>query len=269
MYIKAAHELTEHPINDNFLLHIHDCCEIYCFLGGNARFFVEGHVYPLHKGDVIICRSSESHHLLLDSDKSYERIVLNFFISSVAEFDVGDKIYSMFYGRPLGNYNRFSASSFPENKWQFFLDKICDAGDSKRKLVYLIALLDELSEEFNTVKNFPQTVATDQTAEIVRYLDRHLFEKINLNKVCEKFFISKTHLNRLFKTNIGTTVWNYITAKRLAYARELLLAGEHPMRIFEQCGYSDYATFYKAYKNIYGCSPALTSKNSQQNIKKP
>ncbi len=43
-------------------------------------------------------------------------------------------------------------------------------------------------------------------------------------------FLSKNQLNRIIKKATNTTVWSYITAKRLIYANELLYQGTPPLK---------------------------------------
>lgn len=254
--IEAFRQRTAKPIRSEFNLHIHDTCEILCFLEGNADYFVEGSIYPLRRGDLIITRQSEAHHLILNNDAEYERMVVNFSADDVAELDADGKIHEMFFERPIGKYNHFSASLFPENKWMYYLDKLCSTNLQKRRLIYLYALLDEMSENFDTVKQKTENVSQDKTVKIIQYIERHLYENITIDSICRRFFISQPQLNRVFKKATGSTVWNYVTAKRMNYAKELLQKGIQPTKVPELCGYVNYVSFYKAYKKAYGISPS-------------
>ena len=39
-------------------------------------------------------------------------------------------------------------------------------------------------------------------------------------------------------------------------ARDLFLSGEHASKIYADCGYRDYSSFYKAYVRIFGFAPS-------------
>ena len=73
--------------------------------------------------------------------------------------------------------------------------------------------------------------------------------------LAKRFYLSKTHLNRIFKQSTGTTVWEYITIKRLFLAKELIAAGRQPTDVCTQCGFKDYTTFFRSYKRHFGISP--------------
>lgn len=258
--IEVIHNKTKHPQRKDFKLHIHDNCEIFCFLHGDADYFVEGTVYHLHRGDIIITRQSEAHHLILFSDAEYERCVINFPISIISNLDSENRIYNMFYNRPIGRFNHFPSKMFPERMWEYFLNKIFTLEAQERKLIFLYSLLDELADGYSIVKEHTESTKNNKTADIIQYIDSHIYENMSIDSICNRFFISQPHLNRLFKGATGSTVWNYITTKRLLYAKELLKNGEHPTKVYEQCGYSNYVSFYKAYKKFYNISP-LDSKS--------
>ena len=84
---------------------------------------------------------------------------------------------------------------------------------------------------------------------------RHLEDPLSLDELSNFFFLSKSQLCRLFKKATGTTLWHYITVKRLAKAQELISGGAHPTHIYTHCGFNDYSTFYRAYVKTYGIAP--------------
>ncbi len=48
----------------------------------------------------------------------------------------------------------------------------------------------------------------------------------------------------------------YIVEKRLIYAHKLISENEKPTKIYLDCGYNDYPTFYKAYLKMFGYPPS-------------
>ena len=49
---------------------------------------------------------------------------------------------------------------------------------------------------------------------------------------------------------------HYLRDKRLMLAQTLLGSGNKPTEIYEQCGFRDYATFYRAYVRYFGVNPS-------------
>ena len=58
-----------------------------------------------------------------------------------------------------------------------------------------------------------------------------------------------------FKEETGYTIGNYVTMKRLRYARELILGGMPVTQACFECGFQSYSTFSRAYKKNFGISP--------------
>ena len=50
----AKRSVTESPSPSIFKMHTHDCYEIFVFYAGDACYHVEGTVYPLQAGDILI-----------------------------------------------------------------------------------------------------------------------------------------------------------------------------------------------------------------------
>ncbi len=47
----------------------------------------------------------------------------------------------------------------------------------------------------------------------------------------------------------------------ISYAKELIDSGQPPTSVYEQSGFSDYTTFYRAYKKQFKVSPSTQKKN--------
>ena len=253
--ITGQHVYTEKPILREETMHSHDTYEIFCLLAGDADYCVEGNRYHLQSGDLVLLRKGEVHIFQLRSAAPYERIFINFDIPEVLDFMDAGNLLSVFNDRPLGKFNHYQASLFPNNHWQEYLQTICRETDSRKQLCYLLPLLQDLTDRQDVVKTAPALSEKDRAAPIIKYINNHLTDDLSLEMLSQRFYISKTHLIRIFKRATGTTVWEYITIKRLFLAKELIAAGKAPTDIYQQCGFKDYTTFFRAYKQRFGVSP--------------
>ena len=235
-----------------FNMHTHDNYEIYCFLSGTAKYFVEGNIYKLKSGDILIIKKAEAHSLLINSETPYERIVINFTQEALLEENPAAAI-AFLDNKPLGKKNYYSFVRFSDTRWRYYLEKICASTDTYEKRLYLTVLLRELNSQHCKITD--TNTETDNISDIINYINHHLAEPLSLDTLCEYFYISKSQLNRKFKRVTGSTVWEYITAKRLLLAKELLRNGEHPTTVSVKSGFSDYCTFYRAYKARFSVSP--------------
>lgn len=243
---------TEKPDLSRFRMHTHEDYEIYCFLSGDAQYFVEGTVYNLKPGDILIMKKAEAHSLLIHTPVPYGRVIVNFEVEALLGED-REEMRAFLDARELGKDNRYAASLFKDRHWQYYLGRICEAGDMGEKRLYLTILVHELYE--NRDKIGREELPRDTSKDIIAYINEHLTDDLDLESICSRFYLSKSQLNRKFKRVTGSTVWEYISAKRLLLAKEFLQKGEAPTHVAERCGFHDYCTFFRAYKRRFGISP--------------
>ncbi len=251
-YINAAKNYTEKPNLDLFKRHTHDNYEIFCFLSGNAKYFVEGNIYDLKPNDILIIKKSETHALLIRSPAPYCRYVINFNATALPESQ-RQSFISILDNKPLGKFNRIPAGEFEKNMWLHYIDNIVQAESFDVKQLYLTVLLKELCRNISKTEDKNDPATKDEN--LIEYINRKLMTLSSLDEICEHFYVSKTHLNRKFKAITGSTVWDYIVAKRLIIAKDMLASGWKPKAVSEKCGYLEYSAFYRAYKAQFGVSP--------------
>jgi len=234
----------------------HDFYEIYCFLEGDAAYCVEGSRYALQPGDVVLIRKGEVHRVELLSSRSYRRMGVHFDLSDVPEAFCPQQLLAPFCDRSSGKFNHYPARLFPHSRWDHYLRQLTAHPDPSESLCYLLPLLRELADCFPTLRQADLLVEKDPVAPIMKYINNHLTEKLSLESLSVRFSVSQTHLNRLFRQSAGTSVWEYITIKRLALARELLDRGVSPTESCTLCGFQDYSAFFRAYKRHFGVCPS-------------
>lgn len=262
------HRLDEHPSVTDYRMHTHNDVEIFLFLSGCGIFHIEGTAYTLSPGDVLVMRPAESHYIELTEDVPYERVVINFSADAFSGIDPDGLLLKTIFDRDTGKHNQYKAFAFHGGSsmgyWQTMM---AEAGDPYINL--LSGLIGLLREMHNIFYRQPVLEATRDALEyrIVQYINNNIREPLTLDQICEEFFISKVQLCRLFRKTTATTVWKYITVKRLILARQLLEQGESPTKLYSKCGFNDYSTFYRAYVKHYGCAPAqiLPKGNNKEN----
>ena len=244
------------PVPSDFNMHTHESYELYYFVGGNGIYRVEGTPYPLEEGDILIMRPAEAHYIDITDNKPYTRLSVNFKANLFSYIDPDGKLLAPFNGRKIGTFNRYRAENFKSDAYSVFIKNIMTDSPDRRvqTITNLLPLLNEIYLAFGSVTETEINKSLD--SRIISYINRHISEDITLDAICEKFYLSKTHLCRIFKKATASTVGEYITVKRLVNARQLILSGTPPTKAYLQCGFRDYSVFYRAYKKKYGISPS-------------
>ena len=96
-----------------------------------------------------------------------------------------------------------------------------------------------------------------QLKQAVRYIDEHYqSEDISLNRVAKEVNLSPNYLSAVFSQEMGTTFVEYLTARRMEKARELLRHSDlRSGEIAAAVGYKDSHYFSFLFKKTQGCTP--------------
>lgn len=257
LYMRYA--VDETPNDNNFTMHVHDQCEIFYFVSGDAEYLVEGTRYPLKTGSILIMRPSESHRVKILSSRKYERYAVNFSMSITDNIDPQHRLMKAFFDRPLGRGNLYLPSEFNNEYMRKIFTEMCvGTDDYERKLKilsHLFPLLGMIDNAF--IKRGSADYAPPQSVaeEIVSYTNAHLFEELSVSTLADHFFLSTSQFGRIFKQATGAAPWEYITIKRLTMAREKIRSGFPAQNAGEICGFGDYSAFYRSYVKYFGHSP--------------
>ncbi|MBQ8613865.1 MAG: helix-turn-helix domain-containing protein [Ruminiclostridium sp.] len=88
------------------------------------------------------------------------------------------------------------------------------------------------------------------------YIYNNLHTKITLDKLAEVSHMSPTYISRLFHKEVGVTVSDYITRKRIEAAKNMLRYSEHTsIEITECLCFSSESHFIQVFKKHTGCTP--------------
>lgn len=90
----------------------------------------------------------------------------------------------------------------------------------------------------------------------LEHIDRHLYEPIRLEDLCQELYISKRYLHILFKKHMNISPNVYITHQKMHIAKNMLRTSNLPITaISKQCGYESPTYFSAVFKKHTGQSP--------------
>lgn len=239
--------------------HAHDFLELYYFLDGSVTYYIEDQVYDLCPGDLLIIPAGKMHRpVIANEHATYERMVLWITPQYLQSIDspAGDlqknlqKVGEHGYCVPFrGDETVFVTALLKKLLYMQKNDtapKFC-AGAVE---LYLWTIFRSYGVIDTTHRNETQVIP-----QVIRYITEHFSEPLTLEDIAAEFFVSKSYLNRHFKAYTNSTVYAYIMALRLTHARRMLREGIPAVEAGRECGFSDYSTFYKAFKTQTGLSP--------------
>lgn len=249
--------------------HYHDFYELFFFIDGDVDYWVEGDVYHLRAGDILLLPPAHLHKPIpRGGAATYERIVLwvdRGYLGGIA----GGALESCFTPSHAGaNLLRLSTS---ERKMVHDLalslnEEFHGNGYAKECCEYglLLQLLTAINRLFRQPKDSSSTAYRTPTfiSEILTYIGNHYHENLTLDGLAAHFFINKYYLSHEFKKAVGVGVHRYVTLRRLHAAYDLLSEGKPAGQVGLQCGFSDYTAFFRAFKAEYGISPTACPQSN-------
>jgi len=259
-YFAVAHLYKDEKAMD---MHIHDCYEVYYSISGGKQFLIDNKLYPIEPGDLFVINQYESHYLTQIDQAVHERIVLSVhpdFIRRMSSEQTN--LDYCFYERPEGFSHRLRLNKEQQKRFLYFINKLISSNDYGSDLIEK-AVFTELFILINSIcisnieAPLTETPVTynAQVDQILSYINNNIHQPISIAELAAKFYISESYICRIFKSNTGTTINKYITARRITIAKALLAEGIGVTEVCEQCGFNDYSNFLKAFTKSVGISP--------------
>ena len=247
-------------------VHQHDFYEVYFFISGNVEYSVEGKSYHLESGDVLLINPLELHQPRISPHQNdYERIVLWINKNYLADLCTNGISLTRCFDNSNPNHSNLLRLSLTERELMYsrLIELLKEnSGDEYAGELACQAILTRFLVELNRL-NFrregspaPQKKTSPLISSVLDYINIHYCEKLSLEKIAEEFFVSKYYLSHAFNVAVGTSPHRYITLKRLIHAKQMMSSGIKPTTAAANCGFNDYAGFYRAFYAEYGITPA-------------
>ena len=241
-------------------LHHHDFFEIYYFISGNVEYRVEGKSYILQSGDLLLISPGVFHQPVVAPGSAYERIVLWIDRNYLMQFaSHGADLSACF---EVGGATLLHPSSYQRTSLAMLLEQLYKEyhGTKYGNKLLCHGLFLQIMTHINRMTpredyENDHTEEPELISQTLAYIAAHYHEKISLQSLADMFYVSKYHLSHAFSARVGTSIYRYIILKRLLAAREQIADGISPSEAYQNCGFQDYANFYRAFKTEYGISP--------------
>lgn len=242
-------------------LHIHDICELFYLIKGSGYYETEGTRYPFKPGMILLMQPGETHRAVRFDEGAYTRIAIHFHPSVIDSIDSSRQLLRTFYNRSMGARNYYDRDTLANTNIYQHLTKMtipCETEEEQcvQVLSYLPAVLSELAKVYDQNAMSVTDKNTLIIHDILDFINQNLSAPLSVELLCEKFFVTRTQLYRIFKKTTEMNAWEYIVLKRLVLARSMINDGVSTIEAAKLCGFKDYSSFYRAYMAKYGTPPS-------------
>lgn len=259
-------------------VHSHDYYEFYFFLEGQVSLKIEKQIYPLRPGDMVMIPPHLVHQAIINNNQSpYRRFV--FWISKdfLEHLSCQSACYTYFidYIKCTQTY-LFHMDQISFNTLQTKIIRLLEETSSYHfgRDIQLNLFASDFMLHINRllhehVKSPKRVGEPSLCSSLIEYIEDHLCESLSLDVLADNFFVSKYHIAHIFKENLGISIHQYITKKRLALCQADICSDKPITKVYQSHGFGDYSGFYRAFKKEFGISPEKYRQQKQRLLNPP
>jgi AraC-like DNA-binding protein len=235
--------------------HMHDRLTLVALEKGEVRLYLAEEELILKENEIAIIYPYEIHSALVsqkENDGLYALYVDKSWIEKLQTELYGSKEYILFEKHIVSDKESYYALLDMMN---ILFEE--DSFVSKEELLteFMIGLIMKTSlsvsdKEYKALFN-----------EIKHYIDENIASILSLEEIAKEFLITRFHLIRLFKDELGMTPYQYILNTQLNRAKVLLAQHIPIAEVAQLCGFHDQSHLYKYFKQMFSITPKAYQKS--------
>ncbi len=256
--------------NVRSVVHNHPYYELIAPLAGSSvSYSANGRIYTLQVGEVMLIPAGIYHSARFNVSMDYsERLI----VQVEAEF-WEQALDACKLGTPEWSQDILILNAQAVLAW--------DLTGLFRRMIHAASLPEPVQERVWTCQlvelallmeqsvNQKDIVAPSGTSLLVAkaadYLHTHYEDpQLNATTLAEYCFVSREHLARSFKAYTMESVHGYLTNLRMLAFKRAIMEGQPILDASISSGFSDYTSFLKTFKKLYGTTPS-EYRNKMQN----
>lgn len=230
----------------------HNVYELTFVDNGTLDTTVEEKKYKLEAYDLIIYGKNKFHTQQVSVDSSCSYLTIMFEMNCDEVDTICNRVFSCrkeLY-RVLKNFSQNISSDIPYSK-NLVLNNL-------HEILIRLLQYDYLNiEESKLPKESYQHFQNQLLENILSYIDNMICEPITVEDICNKFAMSRSSLQTLFKNNLNATPKKYISDLKLAKSKLLIKENKYTVsEIAFMLGFSSIHYFSRAFTQHFEISPS-------------
>ena len=223
----------------------------FIVVSGSGRLFYNGSFHSLTAGDCILIDCSLGYSHESSPDHPWTLMWVHFYGQEAPSFYrlfLEQEHHFLFRPPHLDPFTSTISHLYSVQKEESGLTELISHQ-------YLTQLVTSCFLE-NRKSSLQENSIQDKMNLIRTYIETHATERISLDDLAERFFISKYHLSREYKRIHSVTIGHDLTARRISHAKSFLRFSTDSIEdIAIRCGFQDATYFIKVFKKLEGNTP--------------
>lgn len=253
-----------YPTNQKNIIHMHPHYELAIFNTYKSYTMqINGDTYEISRPSVAIFSPYSMHQTNFTQGDRIERMIFYFGDTFINEHPAEFGAFKE-YQKHMFTWLALSDETVIELRP--FFDILSDTTDLiTQKMIFLVILNRLLSPDKNEQIITTQS-GTKNMNDIVRYISEHFNESITAESVAQRFFISRSKLNKDFRQYTGISFHQLVDELRLSRAMHLLTYDNADIaKTSSALGFENETYFFAFFKKMTGMTPRqyLRSRKKQ------
>ena len=242
--------------------HFHEFDKIVILISGSVNYMVEGTDYSLKPWDILLVRHHMIHKAIIDVSVPYDRIIIYLDSSYVERYAPDAGLMDCFAAAEKRRFCLMRPDESERGTLRDCLERLeASVHDTQfgaelmrgtqlaQLMVHLNRIMQRDTSRENTAVEYNEKISA-----ALSFINENLTCSLSVDELAAMCYLSRYHFMRLFKSQTGCTVHNYIRQKRLVLAARLIREGMGAQSAAAECGFTDYSAFHRAFTNTCGVS---------------
>ena len=249
--------IRQNSVRETYPVHCHDFYEFFFISGGKGIHCVGKQRLLLERGSLVLIRPDDVHSFSAFSSLDFSMYSVGFSVEETHR-----ALDYMGFSHDAAQQTELPPAIVLHGQERAYFEQALEGlllnGGKQRQMLFrallpgLLRLLMHPSAGDKTAHEvFPQWLSQLDDAMSLR--ENYVQGLPRLQALCP---YSQAYINRVFRRYMKLTPTEYINAKRMHYAGELLLEKRHEVAdICYMVGFNNLSYFYEVFRSIYHCTP--------------
>lgn len=249
--------------------HFHPCCEILFVHAGQGNVIVNRQAHEIRRGMLFFFQPFELHNVYANADfgYSYVRSLMHFEASAIEDslraFPIRHKRFMQLWQGNSGSqaFDLSEQADWVERVLNEY-EQAVQAGKSATHedltmlMLQLLGILHSASGDNASGGKLTTRRNLHYSEMIMQWIEANYSEEVTLERVAEAIHLSPSYVSRVFREETGSSMIDYLTARRMKQACRLLQTTRIPVdQIGAKVGMPNVSYFIQSFKKVIGTTP--------------
>ncbi len=240
-------------IRDHYLIHL--------IIQGKGVYECGEKKFELSRGQMFLIRPNRIVRYEADKNEPWEYYWVGFNGSWASR-----AVSALPFTDDMPVYSPNDYDSCKELLYKIYDNRGANLSNQTAMLGYLYLFLSKLTEENNLISPSPAPTRSAYVMKAIEYIQFNYSTELKVDDIADYVGISRSHLYRVFVSNLGKSPIDYLTEYRIDEACDLLKNKNLSVaQVAASVGFFDQFYFSRVFKKLKGVPPSKYSQGAETN----